>query len=141
MKLAAAVLSLAVFVQPAAAQETPAATQVATAEAAAAAQAWLAVVDAGDYAGSWTGSAAAFRSLVTQQGFSETMRATRTPYGAVRSRSLMRSHHTHKLPNAPAGEYVVIQYQTEFADKSGVETVVPKREPDGSWKVSGYFIK
>jgi hypothetical protein len=137
MKFAATVLSLAVFAQPVIAQEAPAATQAATA----AAEGWLALVDAGDYAGSWSRTAASFRSLVTQQQWNEAMRKTRAPHGAVRSRSLLRAHHTTSLPNAPAGEYVVIQYQTDFADKSGVETVVPKREPDGSWKVSGYFIK
>jgi hypothetical protein len=30
----------------------------------------------------------------------------------------------------------------EFANKAGAtETVVPMRDADGSWKVSGYFIK
>jgi hypothetical protein len=46
------------------------------------------------------------------------------------------------LPGAPAGDYVVIQYATQFANKDkAVETVVPMRTPDGSWKVSGYFIR
>lgn len=37
---------------------------------------------------------------------------------------------------------VVIQYDTNFEHKSGaVETVVPKLEKDGNWRVSGYFIK
>jgi Protein of unknown function (DUF4019) len=137
MKFAAAVLSLAVCVQPAIAQESATSTQA----AAVAAEAWLPLVDGGDYAASWSGTAASFRSLVTQQQWNEAMRKTRAPYGAVRSRSFLRAHHTTNLPNAPAGEYVVIQYQTEFANKAGVETVVPMREPDGSWKVSGYYIR
>ncbi|WP_027863573.1 DUF4019 domain-containing protein [Massilia alkalitolerans] len=137
MKFAAAVLSLAVCVQPAIAQESATSTQA----AAVAAEAWLPLVDGGDYAASWSRTAASFRSLVTQQQWNEAMRKTRAPYGAVRSRSFLRAHHTTSLPNAPAGEYVVIQYQTEFANKAGVETVVPMREPDGSWKVSGYYIR
>ena len=137
MKFAAAVLSLAVCVQPAIAQDSATSTQA----AAAAAEAWLPLVDGADYAASWSRTAASFRSLVTQQQWNDAMRKTRAPYGAVRSRSFLRAHHTTSLPNAPAGEYVVIQYQTEFANKAGVETVVPMREPDGSWKVSGYYIK
>lgn len=137
MKFAAAVLSLAVCVQPAIAQESAMPTQA----AAAAAEAWLPLVDGGDYAASWSRTAASFRGLVTQQQWNDAMRKTRAPYGAVRSRSLLRAHHTTSLPNAPAGEYVVIQYQTEFANKAGIETLVPMREPDGSWKVSGYYIK
>jgi len=46
------------------------------------------------------------------------------------------------LPGAPDGEYVVVQYQTIFTHKKeAVETVVSAREKDGSWKMSGYFIK
>jgi hypothetical protein len=45
------------------------------------------------------------------------------------------------LPGAPEGEYVVIQYETQFEHKAGaIETVTPLREKDGSWRVSGYFI-
>ena len=46
------------------------------------------------------------------------------------------------LALADAGKYVVIQYTTRFANKAdATETVTPMRETDGSWKVSGYFIK
>lgn len=48
-----------------------------------------------------------------------------------------------KLPGAPDGEYVVIQYKASFANKeSAVETITPMKEADGTtWHVSGYFIK
>jgi hypothetical protein len=37
---------------------------------------------------------------------------------------------------------VVIQYETQFKNKkAALETVTPMREKDGSWKVSGYFIR
>ena len=46
------------------------------------------------------------------------------------------------LPGAPDGKYVIIQFDTSFEHKkSTVETVTPMQEADGSWKVSGYFIK
>ncbi len=134
---AAALLSLAVLAQPAGAQDTRAATQAATK----AAESWLLLADAGKHAESWTEGAAAFRAAVTQQQWLEAVNAARMPYGAVKSRKLAAATYTRKLPGAPDGEYVVIQYQTEFAAKSGIETVVPMREADGSWKVSGYFIQ
>jgi hypothetical protein len=44
--------------------------------------------------------------------------------------------------DAPPGEYVILQFDTQFENRSGVvETVTPMREKDGSWRVSGYFIK
>ncbi len=49
---------------------------------------------------------------------------------------------TRTVPGAPDGEYVVIQFDTQFENKAAaVETVTPMREKDGSWRVSGYFIK
>jgi hypothetical protein len=46
------------------------------------------------------------------------------------------------LPNAPKGEYVVIQYKTEFAGAGTVlETITPMLDKDGKWRVSGYFVK
>jgi hypothetical protein len=40
------------------------------------------------------------------------------------------------------GEYVVIQFDTQFENKAAaVETIAPMHEKDGSWRVSGYFIK
>jgi hypothetical protein len=47
-----------------------------------------------------------------------------------------------ELPGAPDGEYVVFQFDTQFEHKrAAVETVTPMRDPDGSWRVSGYFIR
>jgi len=46
------------------------------------------------------------------------------------------------LPNARQGEYLVMQFETTFENNSSViETVVPMLDPDGKWRVSGYFIK
>jgi hypothetical protein len=54
---------------------------------------------------------------------------------------LKAARFTRDLPGAPAGEYVVIQYDTDFEEKSGVtETITPMKEK-GAWRVSGYYIK
>ena len=50
--------------------------------------------------------------------------------------------YTTNLPGAPDGEYVVIQYKTSFQNKaSAIETVTPMRDPDGVYRVSGYYIR
>lgn len=66
----------------------------------------------------------------------------RSPLGRLVSRKLESAKFTHELPGAPAGDYVVIQYDTNFEKKSGAtETVTPMKDKDGVWRVSGYFIK
>lgn len=138
MRFAAAILlSTAVLVQPARAQDTAATTQAATKVA----ESWLTLTDTGNYAESWKQGAALFRGAVTQERWAEALRAARGPLGAVKSRTLARTHYTRTLPGMPEGEYVLIQYQTEFAGRSATETVVPMREADGSWRVSGYVVQ
>jgi len=111
-------------------------------DAKAASAAWLALADAGQYPATWTSGASAFQAAVTQDNWLQALQQVRTPLGAVKTRTLKSAQFTRSMPNAPAGEYVVIQYDTTFANKAGaVETVAPMRDKDGSWKVSGYFVR
>jgi hypothetical protein len=111
-------------------------------QAQAAAQAWLALVDAGKYQESWESASGFFKNAITQQEWRQQMQAFRQPLGKVISRKLKSAKYTKALPGAPDGEYVVIQYQTSFAKKkSAVETVTPMLDKDGKWRVSGYYIK
>ena len=107
-----------------------------------AANRWLVPADAGDGAATWDQAAAAFQAAVSKADWSAALRQARQPLGGVTSRKMVSSEYKRSLPGAPDGEYVVIQYDTQFEHKAhAVETVVPMRERDGSWKVSGYFVK
>jgi len=112
------------------------------ASAQAASQAWLALTDSGAYSQSWEQSASLFQAAVSQSSWATTIQGVRLPLGALKSRLVKSATLTRSLPGAPAGEYVVIQYETQFEHKANaIETVTPVRERDGSWKVSGYYIK
>jgi hypothetical protein len=103
---------------------------------------WLALVDSGQYGESWLRGASFFRSAITKEQWTNAVRAARDPLGKVVSRQLKSATYATKLPNAPAGEYVVLQYDTSFSNAPGmIETVTPMLDKDGKWKVSGYFIK
>ena len=107
-----------------------------------AATAWLAVVDAGKYGDSWSEASEPFQAAVSRAQWQEALEKVRAPLGKVVSRKLKGAKFMRDLPGAPAGEYVVIQYDTDFATKSGAtETITPMREKDGVWRVSGYYIK
>ena len=113
-------------------------------DAEAAARTWLAEVDNGKYGASWENAAAAFRRAMTKAQWEDALAKVRAPLGAVLSRQLKSATYTKTLPGAPDGEYVVIQYESGFSGHSGgkmTETVTPMKEKDGSWKVSGYYIK
>src|SRR5262245_14693578 len=115
--VASALLSV-VLIGPAWSAEEPQAT------AQAAAEAWLKVVDAGNYASSWEQASKLFRGAVTQEQWVQALKGTRAPLGKVVSRKIKSRQYTEKLPGAPDGKYVVIQFDTVFENKpSAVETV------------------
>lgn len=106
------------------------------------AEAWLELVDQGEYIKSWQEAAAYFRGAVGPEEWPQTMTAVRQPLGEVISRELLEANYRSSLAGAPDGDYVVIRFETSFSNKAeSVETVVPMLDPDGRWRVSGYFIK
>jgi hypothetical protein len=113
-----------------------------TDEGIAAGDSWLAVVDAGRYDESWERACAFFKGVVPKDQWVTQVAGVRGPLGSVLSREVASAEHTTKLPGAPDGEYVVIQYRTKFQNKAtAIETVTPMRDPDGVYRVSGYYIR
>ena len=107
-----------------------------------AAKAWMALTDAGKYGESWERAGTFFKTGIAKNTWETGVRSLRAPLGPVKTRELKSTEYATTLPGAPDGEYVVIQYETQFENKkSAAETVTPMREKDGSWKVSGYFIR
>ena len=113
-----------------------------TDEGVAASDSWLAVVDAKRYDESWEQACTFFKGVVPKDQWVGQIAGVRGPLGSVLSREVASAEYTTKLPGAPDGEYVVIQYQTSFQNKANaVETVTPMRDPDGVYRVSGYYIR
>lgn len=103
---------------------------------------WLALVDAGNFTGSWATAAAYFRAAVPQDQWITSLNAFRVPMGAQVSRKVKTSHFETSMPGAPDGQYVLVQYDTSFANKkAAVESATVMLETNGIWRVSGYFIR
>lgn len=135
-------LALALFCVIAVVTTRAAANEAAVKAATAAAQAWLALVDAGKYGASYDAAAPLFKNALTKEKWEQSLNTVRKPLGAMTSRKVKIAKYATSLPGAPAGEYVVIQFETSFAKKKGaIETVTPMLDKDRKWKVSGYFIK
>ncbi len=102
---------------------------------------WLGLVDKGDYSKSWERAAEIFRTMVTKLEWQTKLNTYRMPLGKVSERNVRSKQYTKTLPDAPEGEYVVVQYETVFTNKQTVtETVTSMLEKDGKWKVAGYYI-
>ncbi len=103
---------------------------------------WLALTDLGDAHESWATAASLFRKAVPEEQWARSLDVARGPLGTLVSRTLDDAKSLHELPGAPDGDYVVFRFKSEFAHKkAAVETVTPMRDTDGSWRVSGYFVR
>ncbi len=120
---------------PAHGQESPEKTAQPLAEQ------WLVLMDDEKYGNTWTEAASSFKQAVQQPQWENMARSVRKPLGKPAGRTLKSAKYTQSLPNAPAGEYVVLQYQTAFATVSATETVTMVLDTDKQWRTAGYFVK
>jgi hypothetical protein len=137
MKLAVAICAITLLAITARAGiETP------EAGAQSAALAWLSLVDAGNYAQSWSSASSVFRQKVSESQWQAAVASARGPLGALKTRTVQSATPQSALPGAPNGRYVVIQFASSFENKaSAIETVTPMMDADGKWHVSGYYIR
>lgn len=100
-----------------------------------AAEAWLKLVDSGQYAEAWEACAEQTRKADDKQTLVTTYTQLFSSIGKLESRQLL----TNRYASEQATEFVNVQYDTQFATKRVTETVALIREDDGTWRVSGYF--
>jgi hypothetical protein len=118
------------------ADSTPEAKAVESAES------WLALTDQGKYGERWDSAAEYLKDAVGREDLVRSLTAARKPLGKLKSRELKSKEYRTSLPGAPDGKYVVIQFKTAFENKkSAIETVTPMLGKDGTWRVSGYYIR
>lgn len=125
---------------PSSVQAIPVQT-VAETEASRQAQLWLALVDRQAWADSWQASGDMLRARLSVDQWTQMMLTVRLPLGGVANRQLISVMNTIAPPNAPPGQYQIVQFKTDFAQKpGGVETVALVQQ-GADWRVVGYFIR
>lgn len=119
-----------------------AAPEVETAAAQSAARTWLAAADALDGARTWTLAAPVFQTHVTKEQWGSQLSAVREPLGALKTRAAAGSKPESAMPGAPDGQYLVLQFHSVFEHKANsVETLIMAKQPDGAWRLAGYYIR
>ena len=107
-----------------------------------AARDWLALTDRGDAQSSWAAAGKKFQNALTPDQWAASLKQARQPMGALSARGVLSTTFERSFPGAPDGEYALVVFRTSFAKKTdGRETVTLEYEPDGAWRVVGYFIR
>jgi hypothetical protein len=136
------VAALAILVCVLGPSDARAANAAAVEQATKAADAWLKLLDKGEYRACYEQSSQIVKDHLSEDAFEQQFSAALKPLGSVVSRKLKVAQYATSMPGAPDGQYVVIQYDSSFANKkSATETVTPMMDKDGQWRVSGYYIK
>ena len=106
-----------------------------------AAQAWVKLLDDGQYGASWDRAAALFKAAISRADWEKKAASARAPLGKVLSRKLASSQLAHALPGAPDGTYVIVLYDTQFEHKAQArETVTVALDSGERFRGAGYFI-
>src|SRR5690606_25765584 len=80
-----------------------------------AAEIWLALIGEAKYAESWQAAGSQIKQAVTSEQWTQQGANVAAQLGAFQRRELQDAQHTTELPNAPAGEYMVLTYSSAFA--------------------------
>ena len=115
-----------------------------------AARQWLALIDAGDWPGSYAATGQSFKELNTLEVWTKVASETQPQFGKVQSRAVTevqvkgedsgRTLLSEQFVPAPPAGYQMVKFQTNFATKpDAVETLTLVQE-NGQWKVVGYWI-
>jgi len=122
--------------------QTPVDTAATLRTADTAAHTRLALVDKGEIAQSWDEAAVVFQLGVTKTKWEQLVRSARAPFEPFGARHQILARYTTDPPNAPPGQYVLLQYKTDVSGgRQVVETVVPTLDGKRGWRVSGYFVR
>lgn len=138
MRLALALFAIVLVGTNAALAQDPRTTSVQQA-----ARAFLALTDRDDGMASWQLTGKQFQNAITDVRWTEALRGVRVPLGAVVERALLSTTFKTNFAGAAAeGDYALLLYRTSYANRTDArETVTLEREPDGTWRVIGYFIR
>ena len=106
---------------------------------------WLAIVDSGNYAKSWEMAADSFQRTISKEEWVARLEKVRRPLGKVisrKSRSIKLSRKLRSLKNAAIWMHMEEKFNTSFDGLlAAVETMTGSKQPDGSWRMTGYHIR
>ena len=137
MRSACLCAAFAIVLAGGCAESNPAAEGAATA----AAEPWLALMDAEEYERCWDAAAQLFRDTESRETWVTKAAGYRDPLGAFKSREQNVTRVIRNPWGAPAGLYAAVVYDSYWQNGTIFETVHMQQQGDGNWLVAGYNVR
>jgi Protein of unknown function (DUF4019) len=102
---------------------------------------FLGYLDDGRFADSYAYTGMLLRAQADRELFSSQIQKARAGTGALQARELIDAAYNTSVEGAPEGQYVILHYHSNFANRQDTVETITLALAKGYWRVDGYYIK
>ena len=102
---------------------------------------FLGYLDEGRFADSYAYTGMLLRARADREAFAAQIQKARTGTGALQARELIDAAYNTSVEGAPEGQYVILHYHSNFANRQDTVETITLALAKGYWRVDGYYIK
>jgi hypothetical protein len=102
---------------------------------------FLGYLDEGRFADSYAYTGMLLRARADREAFTAQIQKARTGTGALQARELIDAAYNTSVEGAPEGQYVILHYHSNFANRQDTVETITLALAKGYWRVDGYYIK
>ena len=102
---------------------------------------FLGYLDEGRFADSYAYTGMLLRARADREAFTAQIQKARTGTGALQARELIDAAYNTSVEGAPQGQYVILHYHSNFANRQDTVETITLALAKGYWRVDGYYIK
>jgi hypothetical protein len=102
---------------------------------------FLGYLDEGRFADSYAYTGMLLRARADREAFAAQIQKARAGTGALQARELIDAAYNTSVEGAPEGQYVILHYHSNFANRQDTVETITLALAKGYWRVDGYYIK
>ena len=103
-------------------------------------EAWLSLIDAGDFSEAYDATGSLFRESVTAEEFRNSMEERLALLGALESRALSSTQRLTTIPDAPPGDYFVFEFDGVYELRPNARERITAMSESDEWPVIGIYL-
>ena len=103
-------------------------------------EAWLSLIDAGNFSEAYDATGSLFRESVTAEEFRTSMEERLGLLGALESRTLSSTQRLTTIPDAPPGDYFVFEFDGVYELRPNARERVTAASESDEWPVVGIYL-